>query len=67
MVRALSWMSFGIVFLMISPKLREVALECVAVAVDSVVKYSPWSYIAAVTGVVIFAVISNYRRPSSIR
>ena len=45
MLRVLSWMSFAAVFLIISPKLRDVAMDGIAFGVDHIVKYSPWSYI----------------------
>jgi hypothetical protein len=65
MIRVLSWMSFGILFLMISPKLREVAMDGIAWGVNGIVKYSPWSYIGAVVGLVLFAMMSNDRSASS--
>jgi hypothetical protein len=65
MIRVLSWLSFAALFLLISPKLRDVAMGGIAVAVDGIVKYSPWSYIGAVTSLLLFAVISNYRSASN--
>jgi hypothetical protein len=61
MIRWLPLLGFGGVFLMISPKLRDVWMGCVATGVEGIVKYSPWSYIGAVVGLVLFAMMSNYR------
>ena len=58
-------LGFGGLFLMISPKLRDAALECIASGVDSIVKYSPWSYIGAVAGLLVFATMSNYGSSNS--
>lgn len=57
-------MSFGALFLMISPQLRDLASGCIAAAVGSIVKYSPWSFIGAMVGLVVFAAVRNYRSPS---
>jgi hypothetical protein len=64
MIRALSWISFGALFLLISPQLREVALGGIGWGVGNIVKYSPWSYIGAVVGLLVFAMMRNYRSPS---
>jgi hypothetical protein len=65
MIKLLPVMGFTALFLMISPQLREVAIDGIAWGVDHIVKYSPWSYIGAVTGLLLFAVISNYRSPTT--
>ena len=64
MIKLLPVFGFGALFLLISPKLRDVAMEGIAWGVGGIVKYSPWSYIGAVAGLVLFAMISNYRAPN---
>jgi hypothetical protein len=46
---------------MISPKLREVSMDGIALLVDSIVKYSPWSYIGAVVCLLVFLMKSTDR------
>ncbi len=64
MIRVLSWITFGVMFLMISPKLRDTVMDWVVTGVGTIKYYSPWSYIGAVTCLLLFAVISNYRGAS---
>jgi hypothetical protein len=61
MLKLLPVFGFGALFLMISPKLRETAMDGIAWGVGGIVMYSPWSYIGAVIGLLIFAMMSNYR------
>ena len=67
MLKWLPVMGFAAVFLMISPNLRDVTMGGIAVGVDTIVKYSPWSYIGAVLGLLLFAMISTYRSSSNPR
>ena len=64
MIKLLPLLGFGGLFLIISPKLREVAMDGIAWGVGNLVKYSPWSYIGAVVGLLVFAMMRNYRSPS---
>jgi hypothetical protein len=61
MLKLLPVFGFGALFLMISPQLREVAMDGIAWGVGGIVKYSPWSYLGAVVGLLVIAMKSNYR------
>jgi hypothetical protein len=61
MLKLLPVFGFGALFLMISPQLREAAMDGVAWGVGGIVKYSPWSYLGAVVGLLVIAMKSNYR------
>ena len=64
MIKLLPVIGFGALFLMISPQLRDVAMDGIAWGVGNIVKYSPWSYIGAVVSLLLFAIMRNYRSPS---
>jgi hypothetical protein len=64
MIKLLPVLGFGGLFLVISPPLREVAMGGIAWGIGNIVKYSPWSYIGAVVGLLLFATMRNYRSPS---
>ena len=67
MIKLLPVMGFAGLFLLISPPLREVAMGGIAWGIGNIVKYSPWSYIGAVVGLILFAMISNLRSPNNSR
>jgi hypothetical protein len=60
-VRAFSFIGFGGVFLMISPKLRDTVNAGMLSATKEMELYSPYSYIAGGVLVLLTLVISMYR------
>jgi hypothetical protein len=54
MIRALSILGFGAVFLLISPAFRGNVMDGIAMTFGSLDKYSPWSYMGcAVVGLIV--------------
>ena len=65
MIRMISLTGFGGGFLMISPKLRALALDGFSTVSGDLGRYSPWSYIGAAAGLLILVAISAYRSSDS--
>ena len=57
MIRAISLLSFGGGFLMISPNLRTLMLGQLVTAIGGLDKYSPWSYIGCAVAGLVFATV----------
>ena len=61
MVRAISLLGFGGVFLLISPDFRGSVLGGLATGVNGLNEYSPWSYVACAAVGLVLATISLNR------
>jgi hypothetical protein len=46
MVQAIAILGFGLLFLLIAPGLRSMAMDGIAAGFGNLAKYSPWSYAA---------------------